>query len=298
MSHASQRKAGEERKRTLGNVVTRQPHPITTLPLALFTALLAFWLCLSAVRPAAAQSFGPPVQTELLLEFFDREGNVRFTLAAYLANWKNPYQVRVRAFSPALNSLGLNPIVTGQFRLISKATSSALFEGSYSLDSRWSVGFWYNPVQDSSEQKVVQIADVILGFDSERDADLADLHFTYRGSRGLSGQVGYYYESARIRVRTSDLQALPNIETQRHSYRLGSLNAWVTQRLDVRAGRLLLTPFVSAGKHTSSQLRRAWSAMAGAGVTVNERLSLSGSVWWFDLDDPATRVTAGLEYRF
>jgi hypothetical protein len=260
--------------------------------LALCALLLAF------CPKASAQSFGPPVQTELILEFFDKEGNVRFTLAAYLANWENPYQVQVTVASPALASLGLNPNVTGQFQLIGKATSSALFEGSYALDSRWSVGFWYNPVQDSSDQKVVQIADVIQGYETERDADMADLHFTYRGSRGLSGQVGYYYESARIKVRISDLQAVPTFRTQEANYTLGSLNVWVTQRLDVRAGRLLVTPFVSVGKHTSSQLKRAWSGMAGAGVTVNERLSLSGSVWWFDLDNPATRVTAGLEYRF
>jgi hypothetical protein len=37
--------------------------------------------------------------------------------------------------------------------------------------------------------------------------------------------------------------------------------------------------------------------MTGAGFSINDRLSLSGSVWLFDLSHTATRVTAGLEYR-
>src|SRR5437870_536284 len=67
---------------------------------------LAAALCLLAAvasRPARAQSFGPPVQSEVILQFFDRQGHARFTLAAYYAQWENPFHITVPVYSRQLH---------------------------------------------------------------------------------------------------------------------------------------------------------------------------------------------------
>jgi hypothetical protein len=47
----------------------------------------------------------------------------------------------------------------------------------------------------------------------------------------------------------------------------------------------------------SPELGRPVSILAGIAVTRGERLSVSGSVWWFDVEQPAVRVTGGLTLR-
>ncbi len=93
---------------------------------------------------------------------------------------------------------------------------------------------------------------------------------------------------------------VPGSEVRRlqDDYALKSWNVWVTQRLDVKWRERLVTPFVWAGYHTASELNRAVSLMLGVAVTFNEKLSLSASLWRFDLSNPATRITAGVVYRF
>ena len=41
-------------------------------------------------------------------------------------------------------------------------------------------------------------------------------------------------------------------------------------------------------------VNHASSILTGVAATFNERISLSGSVWFFDLSHSATRVTAGV----
>jgi hypothetical protein len=254
----------------------------------------ALALCLSGLLavPVGCQSFGPPLLGEVLYQLQDREGTTRFTLATYAAQWQNPFSFHVTVFSPALADLGEYPVVTRRFRrlLIADTPSSPLVEATYSLGKRWSLGLWYNPIRGERLRKTVQVAEFRIKLDLERNTDLADLHLVYYGSRGLSAQVGYFREQGTFRDKVPT--TVPRTE-----YTLGSWNLWLTQRLDVRAGCRMLTPFVSAGYHPSAQLNHAVSILVGTGITFGERLSLSGSAWWFDLSDPAVRITAGLAYR-
>jgi hypothetical protein len=251
--------------------------------------LLLSGLMVPAVQ---AQSFGPPVSPDLLLVLLDRQGNVRFTLSAYNATWESPFRVRVDTFSYAL----LQP-VSGQVSLIGEASASPLIEASYYLSRRWAVGLWYNPIHDSSKAKYVQIADVPLLVKISRDANLGDLHVMYYGPYGLTAQLGYYREDgtyhvqSRVPVPNSEVRKFSSDDTQR------SLNLWVSERLDVHAKRYLIQPFVSVGYHSSSSLNHAVSILTGVALTLNAKLSLSGSVWLFDLSHAATRITAGLVYR-
>jgi hypothetical protein len=225
------------------------------------------------------------VPTALILVLLDKSGHPRFVLGAYAAQWENPFKVKVATFSPALEQ-----VVSGQVRAIASTPVSPLFEGTYAVSRRWSVGFWYNPIRGERLRKSVQLADSIVDLNLERDTDLADLHVIYYAPRGLSAQLGYYHESGTLHDRGS--ARLPD-----RDYTLVSWNAWVTQRLDVRARGRVITPFVSFGYHPSSGLEHAASFLAGAAVTFNERISLSGSFWLFDLSRPATRITGGLVVR-
>jgi hypothetical protein len=265
----------------------------TALPLraASFSRLGVFavslWCLFAGVNPVRAQSFGPPVQTNVILQYFDRQGNARFTLAAYFAQWEVPVSIPVTVVSPALNF----QTVSRNFRLTGDSPASPLIEGTYTLSPRWRIGFWYNPIRGERVRKTVQVADVVVPLDLERDTDLADLHVIYYGPRGLSAQIGYLRESATIRDRSTE--KLPST-----SYRAVSWNFWVTKRLDARVRGRLVTPFVSFGYHPASSQMHAVSVQPGVAVILNERLSLSGSVWFFNQNHTFTRVTGGLEYRF
>jgi hypothetical protein len=225
------------------------------------------------------------VPTELILVLLDKSGHTRFTLGAYAAQWENPFRVKVVTFSPALEE-----VVSQKVRATASTPASPLFEGSYTVSRRWSVGFWYNPIRSERLRKSVQLADSIVDLNLERHTDLADLHVIYYAPRGLSAQIGYYHESGTIHDRSS--ARLPD-----RDYTLVSWNAWVTQRLDVRARGRIITPFVSFGYHPSTGLEHAVSFLTGAAVTFNERISLSGTLWLFDLSRPATRITGGLVVR-
>jgi hypothetical protein len=253
-------------------------------------AALPFAFCVltfAFIAPARAQSFGPPVQANVILQFFDRQGNARFTLGTYYAQWENPFRVAVTTVSPALN---FQP-VSGTFRLVGETPASPLFEGTYTLSRRWRVGFWYNPIRGERLRKVVQVADVPIALDLSRDTDMGDLHVVYYGPRGLSAQVGYFRERGKVQDRSDE--RLPSTRYTRVSW-----NFWVTQRLDAHVRGRLVTPFLSAGYHPASSLEYPVSLQPGIGVVLNEHLSLSGSVWFFNLKHSFTRVTGGLEYRF
>jgi hypothetical protein len=247
---------------------------------------VTLWCSIAATPAARAQSFGPPVQTEVILQFFDRQGHPRFTLAGYIAQWQNPFRVGVTTVSPALN---FQP-VSASFRLIGDTPASPLFEGTYTISPRWRAGFWYNPIRGERLRKLVQVADVPIALNLSRDTDLGDLHVVYYGPRGLSAQMGYFRERGKVQDRSAE--HLPSTRYTRASW-----NFWVTQRLDARVRGRLVTPFLSVGYHPSSSLGYPVSLQPGVGVVLNERLSLSGSVWLFDLNHTYTRITAGLEYR-
>lgn len=246
--------------------------------------------------PAGAQTFGPPVATELVLVLLDREGNVRLTLAGYYAGWQNPLRGTVIT---TVGSGSRREQIQERVTLPSETPVSPLFEATYVLSRRWSVGLWYNPIRNERWQQTVTIqrrAQVFVNV--ERDVDLGDLHVTYYGPRGLSGQIGYYREHGAFRLNRA-----PEIYT-----RVG-WNLWLNQRLDLlfrnrltteRLGRRLMiqfVPFVSVGYHASRDLHHSASVLAGLGVTFNDRISLSGSVWLFDLAHPSTRITGGLVIR-
>src|SRR5437763_10615506 len=94
----------------------------------LFPVLLLTGLIVSPVR---AQSFGPPVPTELVLVLLDREGTVRFTLSSYYTQWQNPFRITESVFSGLLGRR-----VRTNFRLIASTPASPLFEGKYVLSRR------------------------------------------------------------------------------------------------------------------------------------------------------------------
>jgi hypothetical protein len=257
--------------------------------LTLLLLLLAF------TSPARAQSFGPPVPTELVLVLLDREGNVRFTLSGFYAAWQNPFQVTASVRSDLLNRR-----VSKTVRLFAATPSSPLLEGTYLISRRWGVGFWYNPIRGERLQQTVGVAEKFVALDLERDTDLADIHVMYYAPHGLTAQLGYYRESGTIQDRG------PNPVPSR-DYTLHSFNLWLTQRLDVffrdrlTSDRLdaHLIPFVSVGYHPSSGLNHAASILTGVAVTFSEKISLSGSVWLFDVGgSTATRVTGGLVIQY
>jgi hypothetical protein len=247
-------------------------------------------------RPVHAQSFGPPVPTELILVLLDREGNVRFTLSGFYTHWENPFRVSVAGYHPRTEEY-----VTREVRIVADTPSSPLFEGKYVLSRRWTVGFWYNPIRGERLQQSVRVAPGTIPtvLNLERDVDLADVHLNYSGPHGLSAQLGYYRERGTIR----DLDSPPALGGD---YTLNSWNIWLTQRLDlVVPDRLIsdrldarVVPFLSVGYHLSSDLEYAKSILTGVAITFRERISLSTSVWWFDLSHTATRVTAGLVIHY
>jgi hypothetical protein len=260
---------------------------------ALISGACCLWL-LAFTPDTRAQSFEPPVSTQRLLVLLDQEGSARFTLVGYYTAWVNPFRVSVSTSSAVANR-----VVTRNFRLTASTPASPLFGGTYLLSRRWGVGFWYNPVRDERLQTTVQVAEKFIPLDLQRDTDLMDVHVVYLAPHGLAAQVGYYREHGTIR----DLGALP---LPPRDYTLNSYNFWVTQRLDVFfRGRLVnprldahLIPFISAGYHPAGGLDHAASILAGVTLTFKDRISLSGSIWQFDLARPATRITGGLGIQF
>jgi hypothetical protein len=261
--------------------------------LRIFVLFVSLWLIIAST-PARAQSFGPPVATELVLVLLDREGSVRFTLSGYYTEWENPFRITVYRYSDLLDRR-----VAGHFRLQARTPVSPLFEGKYVLSRHWSVGFWYNPIRGERLEKTVQVAEFFPHLKLARDTGLADFHVIYTANPGLTAQLGYYHESGTIRDLNGALGGPTN-------YTLVSWNFWLTQRLDVlvpgrlTSGRLdaQLIPFVSLGYHPSTGLDHATSVLTGVAVTFGQKISLSGSVWLFDLRNTATRVTGGVVIQY
>jgi hypothetical protein len=255
----------------------------------------------SITPPVCAQSFGPPVPTELVLVLLDREGTVRFTLSGFYTEWQNPFRITL---GPRYSTIDRR-LETGHFRLLAATPVSPLLEGKYVLGRRWSLGFWYNPIRGERLRHSFEVAQRFFPLDLERDTDLADVHLIYAAARGMTAQLGYYHEGGTIRsfpVKSASPSGLPS----RKDYTLVSWNLWLTQRLDVFSrGRMTsarldahLIPFVSLGYHASSGLNHATSVLTGVAVTFGEKISLSGSVWLFDLHHTATRITGGLVIQF
>jgi hypothetical protein len=253
-------------------------HPWKVIPVFLLMLLSAL-----TPMPAHAQRFFPTLPTAQLFVVRGRHGIPRFILALYAAQWENPFRVTVKTIT-----IPQGQLVSGTFRVLASTPTSPLFEGSYMLTRRWSAGFWYNPIRGERLQKTVFLAGLPHSLNLDRDTDLADLHVAYDAPHGLSAQIGYYRESGTIHDLNQNLATKETVQ---------SWNFWVTQRLDARWHTHLITPFVSAGYHPSAGLNHAVSILTGVAVTLNDRFSLSTSVWFFDLSNPATRVTAGLVVR-
>jgi hypothetical protein len=256
--------------------------------------LLFLLLACCSTSPSGAQSFSP-VGSMVFVELRDRYGNSRFTLATYATQWPNstPWTIRLTTFN--FETLEIASATFNSFS--DNRPVSPLMEAVYVLSPRWSVGFWYNPIRGERLHRQVQPPnfDQPVDLNLQRNTDLADLHLIYHGPHGLTGQLGYFRENGTISDRRS--QPVPPLD-----FVLNSWNLWLTQRLDVRWRGRLITPFLSAGYHTSSDLRRAASLQTGLAVTFNKRTRLSASVWFFDLSnrEPGTaiRFTTGLVYRF
>jgi hypothetical protein len=248
--------------------------------IALFLLVLLSTL---APLPAHAQRFFPTLPAAQLFVVKDRHGNPRFILALYAAQWENPFRVTVRTIT-----IPQGQLVSGTFRVVASTPTSPLIEGSYALSRRWSVGLWYNPIRGERLQKTVFLAGLPHSLNLDRDTDLGDLHVVYDAPHGFSAQIGYYRETGTIHDRNQNININETLQ---------SWNFWVTQRLDVRWRKHPVTPFISAGYHPSSGLNHAASILTGVAVAFNPRISLSTSLWFFDLANPATRVTAGLVFR-
>jgi hypothetical protein len=213
-----------------------------------------------------------------------KEGNSKFTLSAFFTEWDNPFRVRLTQFNQAtLQPVSANVTVTGD------TPASPLVEGKYDISRRWSVGFWYNPIRGEKIKKTVHPSsfDVPFSINLDRDTDLADFHVIYYGPKGLTGQLGYYHEHGD--VTNNDTNG-----PHGSSYTLVSWNAWVTKGFDFKAKGKVISPFISTGYHPSSGLNHATSILLGTAATLNERISLSTSLWFFDLSHTATRFTAGV----
>src|SRR5207244_1528841 len=111
---------------------------------------LALLLAGTSGSPAPAQTFGPPIPTELVLVLLNREGSVRFTLATYYTQWENPFKIKETVYSRVLRMP-----VSSTFRLVASTPTSPLFEGTYVVNRYWSVGFWYNPIRGERLKKDV-----------------------------------------------------------------------------------------------------------------------------------------------
>ena len=159
--------------------------------LALFCSLVSL-----TCHPVQAQSFGPPVRSEVILEFLDLQHNVKFTLAAYYTSWQNPFRTTITTVSPALGFQKVSRTV----RIEGDTPASPLLEGTYTVSKQWRVGFWYNPIRGEKIRQMVQVVDVPVAVNLERDTDLMDLHVVYYGPRGLSAQLGYYRETGTIKT--------------------------------------------------------------------------------------------------
>jgi hypothetical protein len=261
------------------------------LALLPWLALLLTGLSAPAAR---AQSFGPPLLGEVLYQIQDREGWTRFTLEVYVAQWQNllPLTLRNRPPVPAsvrLAQTNTDPS-TRDIQLVITSPPSPLFEATYGLGRHWSLGLWYNPIRDEHVQKDLKIQGASYRLSLDRSTDLADAHLAYYASRGLSAQLGYYREGGTLHNIN-----LPG--QRRKDYGLVSWNIWITQRLDVRWRCQVLTPFLSVGYHPATSLHSASSVLTGVATTIGDRLSISVSVWQFNLAHPATRFTGGLVYR-
>jgi hypothetical protein len=251
------------------------------LPSSCIFLFLVGWL-----SPAQAQSFGPPLLGEVIYQLQDREGNVRFTLGAYAAQWQNTLRATVTI--QFANTTPMQRTFRG-----GSTTFGPLLEGTYSLSRHWSIGFWYTRISNDRLTRVIPIDGQLPRLvDVEREGDLADLHVVYQWPQGTSAQVGFFYDRSTIHFRS------PSQPDRRVTLR--SWNVWLTQRLDVRARCWLITPFISAGYHPGPDLEDAKSIFTGIALTFDERISLSGSVWWLGITrpDPLKRVTVGLVYRY
>jgi hypothetical protein len=246
----------------------------------LFVLLLL--LLAVAASKGSAQSFSPPLPPEWLVVVWGRGENSRFTLAVYSAQWRNLLHIPLNVVSPSLEGRVTRTVRTG--------SQGALFETTYRLNRRWSLGLWYNPIETRVQESFL-VAGVPVNLDFGQEADLVDLHLIYSAGRGLLTQVGHFREYGTLTIFSA--AGRPSRDYTRQSW-----NVWVTQQIRGRWQNRLLVPFVSVGYHPSSDLDQVRSAMVGLTASLNSRLSLSGSVWRLYSSQSVTRTTAGLVYRF
>jgi hypothetical protein len=179
--------------------------------------------------------------------------------------------------------------------------TSYLIGLDYFISRELSLGGWLNPLHGSEfalepgARSEFKVADV--------DASFGDVHATYYPpidrQKSWSLQIGF----SHIHYDVDVVQGLEETGASDFVVKQSSLNFWLNKVQAVGSRRIggrrrLIRVFGSLGYYTSSQFDRAWNIIFGGAVPLTEQLSFSSSVWFNDLGDTNTRVTAGLAGSF
>jgi hypothetical protein len=207
----------------------------------------------------------------------------RLQVGAYLAEWQ---------FAPL-------KVQSARERL--EVDTSYLVGLDYFLSPDLSIGAWLNPLHgperatERGARTSFKVADV--------DASFRDVHATYYlpGDRQKSWslQVGFSHLHYDVNV----IPGLEELGIHDFTFKQSSLNAWLNKTQEV-GGRHIggrwrpILLFGSVGYYTSSQFDRSWNLIFGGAVPLTEALTLSSTVWFNDLNDTNTRVTAGMTASF
>jgi hypothetical protein len=210
----------------------------------------------------------------------------RLQVGAYAAHWQ---------FAPIKDKS------LGNVRERLTVDTSYLVGLDYFVSRDLSLGGWLNPLHgpefalEPGARSEFKVADI--------DASFGDVHATdyppVDRQRSWSLQVGF----SHIHY---DVDVIPGLEETGSSdfiFKQSSLNFWLNKVQAVgvrrlRGRRRLIRVFGSVGYYTSSQFERAWNIILGGAVPITDQLSFSSSVWFNDLDNTNTRVTAGLSGSF
>jgi hypothetical protein len=235
--------------------------------------LLAVYGMLAVLLPvqeSRANIFIPPQQPTRLK---------RLLLGAMYANWD------VAGFS---GGRGLGKVDLS-------ARSSPLITADYYLNDHLSVGAWYNPVGLSGRVGGVTALDGTAHF--------WDAHATWYFKHGLSVQSGLSHISENLKTTTTIGGSEPGTIALSRGRRLKnnktSVNLWLSKTQTVTHGLHGLTLYGSFGYYPSSDFDHALNIIAGGSVGLLPNISLTGSVWWYNLQGQVeTRATVGIAARF
>jgi hypothetical protein len=210
----------------------------------------------------------------------------RLQVGAYAAEWQ---------FAPLKDKR----LQTVRERL--EVDTSYLLGLDYFVTRDLSVGGWLNPLHgpefalERGARSEFKVADI--------DARFWDVHATYYLPGDRKKTWSLQMGSSHIHYDVDVVGGLEETGLKDFVFKQSSLNFWLNKTQEVGARRLrgrrrLIRVFGSVGYYTSSQFDRAWNIIVGGAVPLTDRLSFSSSVWFNDLNDTNTRVTAGLSTSF